>query len=72
MDGQKSGKMKKLLETINNFLNSSVLVTDLQVFILDATGEMDVFDPSTAGKERDKPKYAELEHIKKKLEEHLA
>jgi len=40
-------KIKNLHDTINTFLISNVNVTDFQIFILNRTGEMVVFDPSS-------------------------
>lgn len=61
-------KLNVLLRSINNFLSSKINVTDLQVFILNETGEMVVFDPSTANIEQDVPSYPELTDIKSKIE----
>lgn len=66
--GSNKEKIQRLIETIEAFLKSEVMVTDLQVFILDATGEMVVFDPSTAGRQQTKPTYSELNHILSELQ----
>lgn len=67
-NSNKEQKIQRLIETIKAFLNSEVMVTDLQVFILDETGEMVVFDPSTAGRQQTKPTYSELNHILSELQ----
>ena len=40
-------QISNLKRTVDQFTSSGALVTDLQVFILNTTGEMVVFDPST-------------------------
>jgi len=63
----RAARIRNLLETIDLFLKSGVFVTDLQVFILDDSGEMVVFDPSTAAITQTPPANTELKDIHAKL-----
>jgi hypothetical protein len=59
-------QLENLKASIDQFVGCGALVTDLQVFILNTTGEMVVFDPSTVSL-REKPKNVELRLISKQL-----
>lgn len=63
-----SEKLNNLKRTIDTFIKAKAHVDDLQVFIIDQTGEMIVFDPNAVSiTPQDNPKYPELETISNKL-----